>query len=315
MPSVRWGVQKPLYVPFGALANDTSYVSFGCVMNGPDRLSTVFFMPALSAAAPPAGMESLQKVMLCGPPATLRKRTVPPAGTVTVLGSKAARVLPLPVILTSTTGPVAAVLPAGAGAAGGAFCVWFWSPPFCPQASALMATAVVSKAKRIAEILRNGTLGNCRDSTGKSLVNCFTIAVNIEGGPQNGSPPKQGESLSHCVSGGNANIGAPFFRPSTFWRSHRAKSVRRPRAAWRADYNECVGAELAHRGGHPGRLHADQAGRHRGRRSRRRLRLPWRPLRSDAFQRLAVRDLPVEEQVGDRADPELLPGQHCLRAW
>src|SRR6266566_3690882 len=154
MPSVRWGVQKPLYVPFGALANDTSYVSFGCVMNGPDRLSTVFFMPALSAAAPPAGMESLQKVMLCGPPATLRKRTVPPAGT--------------------------------------AFCVWFWSPPFCPQASALMATAVVSKAKRIAEILRNGTLGNCRDSTGKSLVNCFTIAVNIEGGPQNGSPPKAG---------------------------------------------------------------------------------------------------------------------------
>ncbi len=76
-------------------------------------------MPALSAAAPPAGTESAQNVMLCGPPATLVKRTVAPAGTVIVLGSNAARVLPLPVILTSTTGPL---LVAAAGAAGGG--VW-----------------------------------------------------------------------------------------------------------------------------------------------------------------------------------------------
>jgi hypothetical protein len=47
-----------------------------------------------------------------------------------------------------------------------------------------MATTVVSKGKRIAGVLRN--VG----AEGVSLVNCFTIAVNIEGVPQNGSPPK-----------------------------------------------------------------------------------------------------------------------------
>jgi len=98
-----------------------------------------------------------------------------------VLGSKAARVLPLPVILTSTTGPVAAP-PAGAAGAGGAFWVWFWSL-FFPQASAPMATTVVSKAKRIAGILRDVDWGNGLVlSLVMSLVNCFTIAVNIEGG-------------------------------------------------------------------------------------------------------------------------------------
>src|SRR5437879_13633842 len=104
MPRVRWGVQKPLYVPLGALANDTSYVSFGCTRNGPDRLSTVFFMPAWRAAAPPAGMESDQNVMLCGPPDTLVKRTVAPAGTVVELGSNAARVRPLRESVMCSTG-------------------------------------------------------------------------------------------------------------------------------------------------------------------------------------------------------------------
>src|SRR5690349_5726554 len=108
-------------------------------------------MPAWRAGAPPAGTESDQNVMLWGPPETFVKRTVPPAGTVIELGSNAALVLPLPVILTSTTGPVGA----DAGAAGGAACAWSWVwSPFLPQASAPMATTAVSKAKRIAGFLR-----------------------------------------------------------------------------------------------------------------------------------------------------------------
>src|SRR6266581_1313570 len=111
-------------------------------------------MPALRAAAPPAGTESGQNVMLCGPPATFVKRTVAPAGIVIEAGSKAALVLPLPVIFTSTTGPVVAAAPPAAGGAGGAACIWFCSP-FLPQASAPMATTAVSKAKRIAGLLRD----------------------------------------------------------------------------------------------------------------------------------------------------------------
>src|SRR5213592_1897439 len=146
-------------------------------------------MPAWRAAAPPAGTESDQNVMLCGPPDTLVKRTVAPAGIVIEFGSNPARVLPLPVIFTSTTGPVVV---AAAGAAGGALWVWFWSP-FLPQATALMATTVVSKAKRIAELLRGAGGWGWELGTSviaMSLVNCFTIAVNIEGGSQNGSPTK-----------------------------------------------------------------------------------------------------------------------------
>src|SRR5467141_381243 len=143
-------------------------------------------MPAWRAAAPPAGTESAQNVMLCGPPDTLVKRTLAPAGMVIELGSNAARVLPLPAIFTSTTGPAGA---AAAGAAGGALCVcvWFWS--FFPQATAPMATTVVSKAKRIAGLL--GRAGNWEQvSLLVSLVNSFTIAVNIEGEPENGRPPR-----------------------------------------------------------------------------------------------------------------------------
>jgi len=65
----------------------------------------------------PPEVNPTKNVMLCGPPATFVKRTVAPAGMVIVLGSNPARVLPLPVILTSTTGPldVAAVGAAGGG--------------------------------------------------------------------------------------------------------------------------------------------------------------------------------------------------------
>src|SRR5258708_37730989 len=89
-------------------------------------------------------------------------------------------------MFTSTTGPAGAV---AAGAAAGALWVWVWFWSFFPQATAPMATTVVSKAKRIAGLLRRA--GNWRQvSLLVSLVNCFTIAVNIEGGPQNGSPPR-----------------------------------------------------------------------------------------------------------------------------
>src|SRR5919109_1073072 len=115
-------------------------------------------MPAFSAVAAPAGIESCQNVMLCGPPDTLVNRTVAPGAIVIDFGSNAALVLPLPVIFTSVTGPVGAAGAAGAaagGAAGGAACVWVWFwLPLPPQASAPKATTVVSRAKRIAEVLR-----------------------------------------------------------------------------------------------------------------------------------------------------------------
>src|SRR5438876_5192752 len=147
----------------------------------------VFFMFALRTAAPPAGTESCQNATLCGKPLTLVKRTVAPTGIVIVLGSNAARVLPLPVIFTSTTGPAGT---AAAGAAGGALCVWVWVWSFLPQATAPMATTVVSKAKRIAGLLRTWTGDWGIVSLPVLLVNSFTIAVNIEGGPQNGSTTK-----------------------------------------------------------------------------------------------------------------------------
>src|SRR5262247_2442145 len=54
-----------------------------------------------------------------------------------------------------------------------------------------MAMTVVSNAKRITGVLRNVGLGLCWSVLLQgSLVKCFTIAVNIDGGPQKGSPPK-----------------------------------------------------------------------------------------------------------------------------
>src|SRR5437762_14063862 len=112
-------------------------------------------MPAWSAAAPPAGIESDQNVMLCGPPETFVKRTVVPGAIVRVFGSNAARVLPFPVIFTSTTGPAgaagAAAAPAGGAAGGGGCCGW---AGFFPQASGPTATTGVSRAERIARFLR-----------------------------------------------------------------------------------------------------------------------------------------------------------------
>src|SRR5882672_4854956 len=103
IPNATWGTQYPLYVPFGALAKETSYVSFGCIKNGPDMLSIVFGIPAANTAAAPAGIESPQKATLCMPPDTLMNRTVVPGAIVSALGSNAATLLPLPVNLTSTT--------------------------------------------------------------------------------------------------------------------------------------------------------------------------------------------------------------------
>src|SRR2546425_9684928 len=98
-------------------------------------------------AAPPGEAKPVKRGLWGAPPATFVKRPVAPAGMVIELGSNAARVLPLPVIFTSTTGPVDVA--AAPGAAGGALCIWdwFWSLPFLPQASAPMATTVVRDRK------------------------------------------------------------------------------------------------------------------------------------------------------------------------
>src|SRR5258708_40323197 len=67
--------------------------------------------------------------MLCGPPATLMKRTVLPGAIVSALGSNLAWVVPLPIILTSTTGPVGA---AGVVVAVAAGCFAAGSAAFLP---------------------------------------------------------------------------------------------------------------------------------------------------------------------------------------
>src|SRR3989442_15190404 len=80
-----------------------------------------------------------------------------------------------------------------------------------------MATTVVSKAKRIAGLLRTWAGNWGRVSLVVSLVNCFTIAVNIEGGPQNGSPPKT--QLPHAIAfrAVTSILGRHFPTPSV-WR-------------------------------------------------------------------------------------------------
>src|ERR1051325_12232101 len=114
-------------------------------------------MFAFSAAAAPAGTESAQNVMLCGPPCTLLNRIVPPAGTGSEFGSNEALVLPFPVIFTSTTGPAgAAAAPpaappeaAGGVAAGGGFLLALFSPP----AAAADVAAGGGGGERTAEVL------------------------------------------------------------------------------------------------------------------------------------------------------------------
>src|SRR5690242_17597267 len=88
------------------------------MMYGPARLSMRLGIAALSFSEAPAGIESDQKDTLCGPPSTSMNRTVPPAGTVIELGSNL-YTLPLPIIFTSTTGPVGSAAAAVAGAAAG----------------------------------------------------------------------------------------------------------------------------------------------------------------------------------------------------
>src|SRR5438309_2677218 len=97
--------------------------------------------------------------MLWGPPDTLMNRTVVPVLMVTLLGSNAATLVPLPVIFTSTTAPAgsaAGVLADTAAGAGVAASAWdaadFLSPP---QATIANATSVVSRVKRIADSLRD----------------------------------------------------------------------------------------------------------------------------------------------------------------
>src|SRR5882762_2268128 len=110
--------------------------------------------------------------MLCGPPETLMNRTTVPALIVSLLGSNAATLVPLPVILTSTTAPTgwaagaAAAPPDDAGVAASAWdAAAFFSPP---QATTANATSEVNRVNRIAD--SSGT-----KMTGQRLVNAFTI--------------------------------------------------------------------------------------------------------------------------------------------
>src|SRR5207253_9410255 len=57
--------------------------------------------------------------MLWGPPDTLMNRTVVPALMLSLLGSNAATLVPLPVIFTSTTAPAASAAGAAAGTSAG----------------------------------------------------------------------------------------------------------------------------------------------------------------------------------------------------
>src|SRR2546425_8442852 len=96
--------------------------------------------------------------MSCGPPLTLMKRTTLPALTVSAAGSKAALLVPSPVIFTSTTAVGVAVAAAGAGAAfavaTAAVCEAspFFSPP---QAATPNTASVLSTVQRIADLLRS----------------------------------------------------------------------------------------------------------------------------------------------------------------
>src|SRR6266705_593620 len=107
--------------------------------------------------------------MSCGPPLTLMKRTTLPALTVSAAGSKAALLVPSPVIFTSTTAAGVAVAAGGAGAAfavaTAAVCEAspFFSPP---QAATPNTASVLSTVQRIADLLR---------SLRCELVNAFTI--------------------------------------------------------------------------------------------------------------------------------------------
>src|SRR2546423_11763541 len=97
-------------------------------------------MPFFNASAPPFGTESPKKATLCGPPDTLMNRTVVPVLIVSLLGSNAAWVVPLPVIFTSTTAPAGSELGAAGVAAGAGVAAWAWEAAgffLPPQATAV----------------------------------------------------------------------------------------------------------------------------------------------------------------------------------
>src|SRR6267143_478473 len=110
--------------------------------------------------------------MSCGPPLTLMKRTTLPVLTVSAAGSKAALLVPSPVIFTSTTAagvatPTVAAAGAGAACAVATAAVCEASPFFSPpQAATPNTTSVLSTVQRIADLLR---------SVRFELVNAFTI--------------------------------------------------------------------------------------------------------------------------------------------
>src|SRR5256712_472340 len=106
--------------------------------------------------------------MSCGPPLTLMKRTTLPVLTVSVAGSKAALLVPSPVIFTSTTAVGVAVAAAGAGAAFAVATAACEASPFFspPQAATPNTASVLSTVQRIADLLR---------SLRCELVNAFTI--------------------------------------------------------------------------------------------------------------------------------------------
>src|SRR2546422_8302426 len=120
--------------------------------------------------------------MSCGPPLTLMKRTTLPVLTVSAAGSKAALLVPSPVIFTSTTAAGVAASTVAAAGAGAAFAVATAavceaSPFFSlPQAATPNTASVLSTVQRIADLLR---------SLRYELVNAFTIypSPSKTGGP------------------------------------------------------------------------------------------------------------------------------------
>src|SRR5881628_3566489 len=96
--------------------------------------------------------------MLCGPPDTLMNRTVVPALMLSLLGSNAAMLVPLPVIFTSTTAPVGSAAGAAAGASAGvgvAASAWDAADFLSPQPTIANAASVVNRVNRIADSLRD----------------------------------------------------------------------------------------------------------------------------------------------------------------
>src|SRR5436190_15252333 len=81
------GVQMKSYFPCGTLAKETTYVSFGCMTNGPE--SSPNFWPGMfaSSCALAAASVTFWNATLWGPPETMRNFTASPSSTVTLAGS------------------------------------------------------------------------------------------------------------------------------------------------------------------------------------------------------------------------------------